>query len=69
MTGEDRIILYHCDTVVHHRYTEMQPHGVIMLLSLVLKINSLKVTIINRSGTLPYHVRSLSRRGSIWCSQ
>lgn len=38
----------------------MQPHGVITLLSLVLKINSLKVAVINRPGTLPYHLHSLS---------
>lgn len=39
------------NTVLHH-HTEMQPHGVIVLLSLGLKINSLKITIINRLGTL-----------------
>lgn len=38
----------------------MQPHGVITLLSLVLKINSLKVAVINRPGTLPYHLHSPS---------
>lgn len=38
----------------------MQPHSVITLLSLALKINSLKVAVINRPGTVPYHLYSLS---------